>query len=1047
MSNIFNKNLNANLATNNLIVVDPSVDNYQDLIAKTNHADVVLLDSTKDGIEQITQALANYQQLDSIQILSHGQAGSLQLGSVNLSSSNIDDYGSELVSWSNSLSQHGDILLFGCNLGASVMGRDLITNLGELTNADIAASNNLTGSSYLGGDWNLEITTGKIEADIAIAADARNAYSSVLATYNGNDYQLTSQAVSWTDAQAEAASLGGNLVVINDGAEQAWLNQTFGSDRLWIGLTDAATEGNFQWANGEASSYRNWAAGEPNNYQFNGSLTAGEDYTLMNWNDAGQWNDMPNSFAGTFRGIIEIPQGDTTFTYQGKEYLLTNGAKSWTDAQAEAASLGGNLVVINDGAEQAWLNQTFGNDRLWIGLTDAATEGNFQWANGETSNYRNWAAGEPNNYQFNGSLTAGEDYTVMNWNGTGQWNDMPNSFAGTFNGIIEIGASTSNFGVIGLETNSYQVNEGDGTVDVTILRTQGSDGIITVDYRTVDAAATAEDYTAVDGTVTFADGETSKNITIAIADDSEAEATEDFSFTIDNVVGGATLLAPRTALVNITDNDTTDTFTYNGNQYLLTSSTLTWVQAQAEAANLGGNLVTINDALEEQWLRATFGETEGFWTGINDRAQEGNFEWVSGQPVTYTNWAPGEPNNFGNNQDFGWINYGATRQWDDNSNNAQLRGIIEIGDGNPSNPTNGTGNGLKGEYFNNIDFTNSAITRIDSTVDFDWGNGSPASAIAANTFSARWTGQIESRYSETYTFRTTTDDGVRLWVNDQLIIDGFIDQAPTSYEGTIALVAGEKTDIRLEYYENGGGAVAQLSWFSDSQSLEVVPQSQLYASINPEPVLNNETVISGLNQPTAIEWTPNGDRFFVAEKNGLIKVSQNGQLLDTPFVDISDRVNGTRDRGLLDIAVHPDFFNGSPYVYALYTYDPPEVFQNTGLAGEDGNGNRAARLTRITADANNNFATAVPGSEVVILGTNSTWDNFNGFANSTNDFDEPPAGILADGTNLQDFLAADSESHSIGSVEFGPDGALYVSNGDGTSYNQVDPRTVPRSGY
>ena len=112
------------------------------------------------------------------------------------------------------------------------------------------------------------------------------------------------------------------------------------------------------------------------------------------------------------------------------------------------------------------------------------------------------------------------------------------------------------------------------------------------------------------------------------------------------------------------------------------------------------------------------------------------------------------------------------------------------------------------------------------------------------------------------------------------------------------------------------------------------------------------------------------------------------------------------------------------------------------MAGEDGSGNRAARLTRITADPSTDFTTAIPGSEVVILGTNSTWDNFNGFVNSTNDFDEAPAGILPDGTNLQDFLAADSESHTIGSVEFGSDGALYVSNGDGTSYNQVDPRTV-----
>ena len=79
---------------------------------------------------------------------------------------------------------------------------------------------------------------------------------------------------------------------------------------------------------------------------------------------------------------------------------------------------------------------------------------------------------------------------------------------------------------------------------------------------------------------------------------------------------------------------------------------------------------------------------------------------------------------------------------------------------------------------------------------------------------------------------------------------------------------------------------------------------------------------------------------------------------------------------------------------------------------------------------------------MVLLGGNSTWDNFNGFVNSTVDFNEPPAGILPNGENLQDFLAADSASHTVGSVEFGIDGALYVSNGDGASYNQVDRRAV-----
>ena len=154
----------------------------------------------------------------------------------------------------------------------------------------------------------------------------------------------------------------------------------------------------------------------------------------------------------------------------------------------------------------------------------------------------------------------------------------------------------------------------------------------------------------------------------------------------------------------------------------------------------------------------------------------------------------------------------------------------------------------------------------------------------------------------------------------------------------------------------------------DIRSWQVASNSTLLAAPPTSVSLDSETIVSGLNQPTAIEWTPNGDRFFVAEKGGVIKVAENGELNSTPFIDLSARVNGTRDRGLLDIAVHPDFFNGSPYVYALYTYDPAEVFQNSGLAGSDGNGNRAARLTRITADASNGYRTAIPGSEVVILG-------------------------------------------------------------------------------
>ncbi|NJR70548.1 MAG: hypothetical protein HC771_19370 [Synechococcales cyanobacterium CRU_2_2] len=529
---------------------------------------------------------------------------------------------------------------------------------------------------------------------------------------------------------------------------------------------------------------------------------------------------------------------------------------------------------------------------------------------------------------------------------------------------------------------------------------------------------------------------------IALLNDTLVEGSEAFGFAIDNVTGGATLLAPRTAQVTLRDDESV--FTYGNSNYRLTSGAKTWAEAQAEAVSLGGNLISVNDSDEQTWLQQTFGTIETLWTGLTDQAQEGQFQWISGQAVTYTNWAPGQPDDYqpAGGEDYGTLNFRETQRWNDANGRSRYRGIIEI----PSNePVVGTGNGLKAEYFDNKDFTSPKLTRTDSTVNFDWKGGTPSTRIGADTFSVRWSGQVQPLYSETYTFQTTSDDGVRLWVNDQLIINKFVNQGTTSHNGTITLNAGQRYDIRLDYFENTGSASAKLAWSSASQTLGIIPESQLYSAPvqNPNPELVSEAIVSNLFLPTAIDWTPNASKLFVAEKGGVVKVYENGALLETPFIDISAQVNSARDRGLLDIAVHPDFAT-NPYIYLLFTYDPPEVFNHLTdvLAQPDGNGNRAGRLVRVTADAATNFTTAVPGSEVVLLGNNSTWNNFNGFANSTFNFDERPAGILPDGTNLIDFLAADSESHTIGSVEFGPDGSLYVSNGDGTSYNRVDPRTV-----
>ncbi|MFN6482014.1 MULTISPECIES: PA14 domain-containing protein [unclassified Nostoc] len=710
------------------------------------------------------------------------------------------------------------------------------------------------------------------------------------------------------------------------------------------------------------------------------------------------------------------------------------------------------------------------------------------------------------------------------------------------------------------------------------------------------------------------------------------------------------------------------------------------------------------DTFSARWtgqVQAEYSETYNFYTTSDDGVRL----WVNGQQIInqFVNQSATEYSGsialvagqkYDIKLEYYDNNYSAVSQlaW---SSSSQTKEIIPQSQLYSSNTTTtiGNGNGLKGEYYDNKDFTNLKQTRTDATVNFDWGGGSPDPSIGADTFSVRWTGQVQAKYSETYNFYTTSDDGVRLWVNGQQIINQFVDQSATEYSGSIALVAGQKYDIKLEYYDNNYSAVSKLSWSSSSQTKEIIPQSQLYSPDIPttitlgssattvnegsgnvnvtilrtgdlsstssikyatihgtatagvdygsegvesagtvifaagesskqvsipinddslaeadetfsfvidqalgatlglqrtvgitiqdndrsnldfsQPVVNEgdgtatvtvtrgntsgaasldyitqdgtakagsdyqgvsgtlsftagqasksivipiindnvgepneaftlkfsnavgvqltnqlatisiidndsgnfalDTVASGLDEPTAFEWTPDGNSLFVAQKDGTVRVVKNGTLLSTPFINISGQVNDVRDRGLLGIAIHPDFGktpNGNNYVYLLYTYDPPETNPNnpknnpnSTLDNPDQIGNRTARLSRFTADPNTNYTTAIAGSEVVLLGTNGTWANINKpDGNSTNvSLGYAPSGILNKDTgkpftslqdylnnldkvqNVQNFIANDSESHSVGSVHFGTDGSLFVSLGDGTSYNGIDPRAI-----
>ncbi len=121
--------------------------------------------------------------------------------------------------------------------------------------------------------------------------------------------------------------------------------------------------------------------------------------------------------------------------------------------------------------------------------------------------------------------------------------------------------------------------------------------------------------------------------------------------------------------------------------------------------------------------------------------------------------------------------------------------------------------GLRGEYFKNQHLEGKpALVRIDKQINFDWGSGSPDPKIPSDHFSARWTGKLVPTVTSVYRLAITTDDGVRVYLDGKLVDDNWVDRAPTSDYLMLDLVAGRAYDLRIEYYENAGGAFASLGW-------------------------------------------------------------------------------------------------------------------------------------------------------------------------------------------------------------------------------------------
>jgi len=262
------------------------------------------------------------------------------------------------------------------------------------------------------------------------------------------------------------------------------------------------------------------------------------------------------------------------------------------------------------------------------------------------------------------------------------------------------------------------------------------------------------------------------------------------------------------------------------------------------------------------------------------------------------------------------------------------------------------GGGVRGVYYRSGDLSGiAAINRVDPEIDFDWGAGSPDTTLQEDVFSVRWAGELEVEFSETYTFYANTDDGIHLWVNDELIINRWVDRrAPTEAKGTIDLIGGQRYSLVMEYYESGGDAVAQLSWESPTIEKQIIPQAALSLPVRASGP-NPRNGATGARTTPILTWNP-GDNgashevYFGTDADavaGATKASAEykgsktlgdesydpGKLAwDTPYFWRVDEVNN----------VHPD----SPWVGNLWSFttgdflvvDDFETYTDNDAAGE-----------------------------------------------------------------------------------------------------------------
>lgn len=172
------------------------------------------------------------------------------------------------------------------------------------------------------------------------------------------------------------------------------------------------------------------------------------------------------------------------------------------------------------------------------------------------------------------------------------------------------------------------------------------------------------------------------------------------------------------------------------------------------------------------------------------------------------------------------------------------------------------GTGLAGAYFARTNHTLAKFARVDASLNFNWSAAPPSAKLGSDGFSVRWTGRIQPHYSGTYTFIATSRGGLRLWINNSMVIDAWSNHALREDRGTFSVSAGKLYNVRLDYWTNGLSPIIKLEWQSSRQKRDLIPTYRMYPASLDKVVPTKPARLRALSvtdRTIEIAWDPSVD--------------------------------------------------------------------------------------------------------------------------------------------------------------------------------------------